>query len=95
MCGSSKGFTLLEVLVASALLALFFGVLFELISKARRDYYYSVSLYEDIITLTNRLTLNQMEGLGVEEETLKDYPIIKEFTYTYGKGKIYIYAPKK
>lgn len=95
MCGSSKGFTLLEVLVATVLLALFFGVLFELLSKARRDYYYSEALYEDMITLSNKLTLNQTEGLEVEKEDLKDYPQIEEFTYSYGKAKMYIYVPKR
>lgn len=95
MCGNSKGFTLLEVLVATVLLGVFFSVLFDLLSNARRDYYSSQTLYTDMLLLNNKLVLNQKENLEVKKEPFKDYPQIEETTYSYGKAQIYIYTPKR
>ncbi|MGB9873732.1 MAG: type IV pilus modification PilV family protein [Hydrogenobacter sp.] len=95
MCGNSKGFTLIEVLIATTLLAIFFGVLFDLLSNARRAYYESQLLFADMLILSNKLVLNQRENLDVKKEPLKDYPQIEETTYSYGKAQIYIYTPKR
>lgn len=95
MCGNSKGFTLLEVLVATVLLGVFFSVLFDLLSNARRDYYLSRTLYADTLILNNKLILNQRENLEVKKESLKDYPQIEETTYSYGEARIYTYTPKR
>ncbi|SNZ16360.1 type II secretion system protein [Hydrogenobacter hydrogenophilus] len=95
MCGNSKGFTLLEVLVATVLLGVFFSVLFDLLSNARKNYYESQLLFTDMLILNNKLILNQKENLEVKKEPLKDYPQIEETTYSYGKAQIYIYTPKR
>jgi prepilin-type N-terminal cleavage/methylation domain-containing protein len=95
MYGNFKGFTLLEVLVATVLLGLFFSVLFDLLSNARRDYYSSQLLYTDMLILNNKLILNQREDLEVKKGSLKDYPQIEETTYSYGKAQVYTYNLKR
>ncbi|WP_448587629.1 type IV pilus modification PilV family protein [Thermocrinis sp.] len=91
MCGTCKGFTLIELLVALTVLAIGFGVLFELLASARREYEFSKSLYQDLIFLSNSFLERKMERIRVKEEQLKDYPDIKEVELSYGSAVIYIY----
>ncbi len=51
----NKGFTLLELMVAIALLAIGFSVIFDLISKARLDSSNSEYLLENLIKLNNAI----------------------------------------
>ncbi|WP_448584399.1 type IV pilus modification PilV family protein [Thermocrinis sp.] len=91
MCGTCRGFTLIEVLIALSILALGFSVLFELLASAQREYQLSKMLYEDITLLSNAILENKLDKVGVRERSLKDYPNIKEVELTYGNAVIYIY----
>jgi len=91
MFGTCKGFTLLEVLVALTVLAIGFGVLFELLANAQREYQLSKELYEDVIFLSNAILQNKFDLVEVKERNLKDYPNIKEVELKYRSAVIYIY----
>lgn len=87
----NKGFTLLELMVAIALLAISFSVIFDLISKARLDSSNSGYLLENLIKLNNAIALKNTEKLQSESRALKDYPQIEEVIYKLGNAEIYIY----
>ena len=91
MFGTCKGFTLLEVLVALTVLAIGFGVLFELLANAQREYQLSKELYEDVIFLSNAILQNKFDLVEVKERNLKDYPNIEEVELKYRSAVIYIY----
>jgi len=91
MFGTCKGFTLLEVLVALTVLAIGFGVLFELLANAQREYQLSKELYEDVIFLSNAILQNRFDLVEVKERNLKDYSNIKEVELKYRSAVIYIY----
>jgi len=91
MFGTCKGFTLLEVLVALTVLAIGFGVLFELLANAQREYQLSKELYEDVIFLSNAILQNKFDLVEVKERNLKDYSNIKEVELKYRSAVIYIY----
>ncbi|WP_333784207.1 prepilin-type N-terminal cleavage/methylation domain-containing protein [Thermocrinis sp.] len=91
MFGTCKGFTLVEVLVALTVLAIGFGVLFELLANAQREYQLSKKLYEDVIFLSNSVIQNKFDSIEVKEKNLKDYPNIKEVELKYRSAVIYIY----
>jgi len=91
MFGTCKGFTLLEVLVALTVLAIGFGVLFELLANAQREYQLSKELYEDVIFLSNAILQNKFDLVEVKERNIKDYSNIKEVELKYRSAVIYIY----
>ncbi|MFN7065209.1 MAG: type II secretion system protein [Aquificaceae bacterium] len=93
MCGS-KGFTLLELLVAITLVAVGFSVVFEVLSKARLDYSYARSLSEDLIELNNLLVKGDADPLISQRKTLEDYPQIEEINYRLGQADILLYRVK-
>jgi len=80
-----------EVLVALTVLAIGFGVLFELLANAQREYQLSKKLYEDVIFLSNSVIQNKFDSIEVKEKNLKDYPNIKEVELKYRSAVIYIY----
>jgi len=81
----------LEVLVALTVLAIGFGVLFELLANAQREYQLSKELYEDVIFLSNAILQNRFDLVEVKERNLKDYSNIKEVELKYRSAVIYIY----
>ncbi len=81
----------MEVLVALTVLAIGFGVLFELLANAQREYQLSKKLYEDVIFLSNSVIQNKFDSIEVKEKNLKDYPNIKEVELKYRSAVIYIY----
>ncbi|MFN3598518.1 MAG: type II secretion system protein [Aquificaceae bacterium] len=90
----NKGFTLLELLVAIALMAVGFSVVFEVLSKARLDYSYTKSLSKDLIDLNNLLVKGEADPFISQRRTLEDYPQIEEITYKLGQAEIFIYRAK-
>ncbi|MCS7197058.1 MAG: prepilin-type N-terminal cleavage/methylation domain-containing protein [Aquificaceae bacterium] len=91
----SRGFTLLELMVAITLLAVGFSALFDVLSRARLDHYYTQSLKEDLFELNNRLVEGKREGLVEEKKRLEDYPEIEEVSYKLGSAEILIYQLKR
>ncbi|RMH79737.1 MAG: prepilin-type N-terminal cleavage/methylation domain-containing protein [Acidobacteria bacterium] len=90
----SKGFTLLELLVAIAIAGVGFSVIFDLLSKSRLDFSYSERLFMDLLELNNGLVEGRA-GLELSRERLKDYPEIEEITYGFGSARIFMYQPAK
>ena len=91
----SKGFTLLELMVAIVILAVGFSVVFELLSKARLDYTQAQTLQEDLLELNKALVEGKTEGLMVEKRTLEDYPEVEEVSYRLGSAEIFVYELKR
>ena len=91
----SKGFTLLELMVATVILAVGFSVVFELLSKARLDYTQAQTLQEDLLELNRALVEGKTEGLLVEKRTLEDYPEVEEVSYRLGSAEILVYELKR
>jgi len=91
----SKGFTLLELMVAIVILAVGFSVVFELLSKARLDYTQAQTLQEDLLGLNKALVEGKTEGLLVEKRTLEDYPEVEEVSYRLGSAEILVYELRR
>ncbi|MDW8294239.1 MAG: prepilin-type N-terminal cleavage/methylation domain-containing protein [Aquificaceae bacterium] len=91
----SRGFTLLELMVAITLLAVGFSALFDVLSRARLDHYHAQSLKEDLFELNNRLVEGKREGLVEKRKRLEDYPEIEEVSYKLGSAEILIYQLKR
>ena len=83
MSGTSKGFTLLEVVIALTVIAIGFTALMELISVARSRLAEAEITFEDFLYLDGRVKRRDYEGLEVKEEKLPDFPRIVETTYAY------------
>ncbi len=95
MYGKYRGFTLLEVLIALFILSVGFSVLFEVLSKARRDYERDGSLCRDFLTLSNRILTQNRKDIEIREHDLKDYPSVREIVYSYQRAIIYQYTLKR
>ncbi|MEJ5339283.1 MAG: type II secretion system protein [Aquificaceae bacterium] len=91
----SKGFTLLELMVAIVVLAVGFSVVFETISGARLDYAQAQELERDMLELNNALVEGKTEGLQIERKTLEDYPEIEEVSYKLGSAQILVYQLRR
>ena len=91
----SKGFTLLELMVAIVILAVGFSVVFELLSKARLDYTQAQTLQEDLLELNKALVEGKTEGLMVEKRTLEDYPEVEAVSYRLGSAEILVYELRR
>lgn len=94
MCGN-RGFTLLELVLAIAMLAVGFGVIFEVLSRARLEHSYTHSLKEDLLELNSRLVEGRKEGLEEEKKVLEDYPELEEVSYRLGSAEIFTYQLKR
>lgn len=94
MCGS-KGFTLLELVVAIAVVGVGFSVVFDLLSQIRLEYAQAESLQKDLIKLNNALVEGGHEGLEVRKRTLEDYPSVEEVSYRLGSAEIFVYQLKR
>ncbi len=94
MFGSFKGFTLLELLVAIAVVGVGFSTLFALLTKARSDYESARTLFEDLTALSNSLVEGKEDFL-LKRERLKDYPEIEERLYRKGNGELFLYLPAR
>ncbi|MCS6957059.1 MAG: prepilin-type N-terminal cleavage/methylation domain-containing protein [Aquificaceae bacterium] len=94
MCGS-KGFTLLELIVAIAILSVGFSVVYQLLAKARADQSYAETLAKDLIQLNNLLVEGRTEGLEESRSTLRDYPEIEELSYKLGGAELVLYRLKR
>ncbi|RLJ70879.1 prepilin-type N-terminal cleavage/methylation domain-containing protein [Hydrogenivirga caldilitoris] len=83
MSGTSKGFTLLEVVIALTIIAVGFTTLIELVSVARSRLAEAEETFRDFLYLDGKIKRNDYQGLEVREEKLPDFPRIIETTYTY------------
>jgi prepilin-type N-terminal cleavage/methylation domain-containing protein len=87
----SRGFTLLELMVAVIVLAVGFSVVFELLHRARLEYENSKKVFEDLLSLNNDLVEGRTEGINMDRSRLKDYPEVEEIRYSLGSVEIYQY----
>lgn len=94
MCGS-RGFTLLELMVAVMVLSVGFSMIYNLLARARAEQFYSEALAKDLIQLNNLLVEGRIEGLQENKKTLKDYPEIEELSYRLGSAEIFVYRLRK
>ncbi len=83
MCGTCKGFTLIEVLIALSVIAVAFTILLEILSLSRKSYEGSVEMFRKVVYLDRKLKERDHEGIQVRKERLPDFPSIEEVTYTY------------
>ncbi|ADC89163.1 hypothetical protein Thal_0529 [Thermocrinis albus DSM 14484] len=88
----SKGFILVEVLVALMVLAVGFTTLFSLMGQQRRFLYTTEKRYRDMLTLTDKLAEGRWDELQVKERSIEEYPGIKEVTVRLGDAEIYLYT---
>ncbi|MFN3814404.1 MAG: prepilin-type N-terminal cleavage/methylation domain-containing protein [Aquificaceae bacterium] len=95
MYGKYRGFTLLEVLIALFILSVGFGVLFEAMSKARRDYEHDENLCRDLLILNNKILTQDRKDIEIKEHNLNDYPSVREIVYSYRRAIIYQYTLKR
>ncbi|MDW8237081.1 MAG: prepilin-type N-terminal cleavage/methylation domain-containing protein [Aquificaceae bacterium] len=91
----NRGFTLIEVLVATLIIGIGFTVLFEILAMARAEFLASREQFRDLVELNNKLQLGNLENLTVDKKTLKDYPQVQEETYRLRSAEIFRFAPKQ
>ena len=91
----SRGFTLLELMVAIVVLAVGFSVIFDVISNTRLEYSNAEGLKSDLVELNNRLVEGKVEGLQQQKKTLEDYPQIEEVVYRLGSAELVLYQLKR
>lgn len=94
MCGS-RGFTLLELVVAIAVLGVGFSVVFELLSQARLEYAQAQSLQKDLFELNNALVEGKLDALEIKRKNLEDYPALEEVSYRLGSAEVFTYQLKR
>lgn len=87
----NRGFTLIEVLIAIVIIAVAFGVLFDLLYKAKKDIEVCEKNFSDTAQLDSKIKLGKYEGLNLKVRQLPDYPEITEKQYTFGEAVIYRY----
>lgn len=83
MYGTSKGFTLLEVVIALTVIAVGFTTLIEFISVARERLARAEETFTNFLYLDGKVKRRNYEGLDVKEVKLPDFPRIVETTYAY------------
>ncbi|MCS7307896.1 MAG: prepilin-type N-terminal cleavage/methylation domain-containing protein [Aquificaceae bacterium] len=91
----SRGFTLLELMVAIVVLAVGFSVIFDVISNTRLEYSNAEGLKSDLVELNNRLVEGKVEGLQQQRKTLEDYPQVEEVVYRLGSAELVLYQLKR
>ncbi|MDW8096229.1 MAG: prepilin-type N-terminal cleavage/methylation domain-containing protein [Aquificaceae bacterium] len=91
----SRGFTLLELMVAIVVLAVGFSVIFDVISNTRLEYSNAEGLKSDLVELNNRLVEGKVEGLQQQKKTLEDYPQVEEVVYRLGSAELVLYQLKR
>ncbi|MCS6876086.1 MAG: prepilin-type N-terminal cleavage/methylation domain-containing protein [Aquificaceae bacterium] len=91
----SRGFTLLELMVAIVVLAVGFSVISDVISNTRLEYSNAEGLKSDLVELNNRLVEGKVEGLQQQKKTLEDYPQVEEVVYRLGSAELVLYQLKR
>ncbi|MCX7739236.1 MAG: prepilin-type N-terminal cleavage/methylation domain-containing protein [Hydrogenothermaceae bacterium] len=79
MCGS-RGFTLLEMLIAISVIGITFTVGYNLLYKAQSDFEYTHKLLNNFLYLNSKIKQGNTSDLKKTEKELQGYPI-KEITY--------------
>lgn len=77
----NKGFTLVEVTIAIVIITIAFGVLFDMLYKAKKDIEYSQSIFNKILELDKKLKLMDIKHIKTSEKSLTYYPQIIEKEY--------------
>jgi len=90
----NKGFTLIEVVIAVTIIAIAFGVLLDLLYKAKEDIEISEKIFTDTVELDSKVKLENFEGLNLMVREVPGYPEITEKQYTFGEAVIYRYEIK-
>lgn len=91
----NKGFTLIEVIIAIVIIAIAFGVLFDMLYKAKKDMEYSQKIFNNTVELDRKLKLNEFSNIKISEKSLPDYPQLLEREYRYGDVYFIQYELKK
>lgn len=79
----NKGFTLIEVIIAIVMIAIAFGILFDMLYKAKKDIEYSQKIFNNIIELDRKLKLNEFSKIKISEKSLPEYPQLLEKEYRF------------
>lgn len=77
----NRGFTLIEVIIAIVIIAIAFGVLFDMLYKAKKDMEHSYRIFNKTTELDRKLKLRDFENIKVSEKPLSDYPQVIEKEY--------------
>lgn len=94
LISGNRGFTIIEVIIAIVILVIAFGVLFDMLLKAKKDIESSKRVFENTIELDRKIKLKDFENIEISEKNLPDYPKVIEKTYTYGSIYFVIYEIK-
>lgn len=90
----NRGFTLIEVVIALVIIAFAFGVLLDLLYKAKKDIEVSHKIFADTVELDSKIKLGKYEGLNLMVREVPGYPEITEKQYNFGEAVIYRYEIK-
>lgn len=91
----NRGFTLIEVVIAIVIIAIAFGVLFDMLYKAKKDMEYSIGIFNKTTELDRKLKLRDFENIKVSENPLSDYPQVIEKEYRLDNVYFIQYEIKK
>jgi prepilin-type N-terminal cleavage/methylation domain-containing protein len=94
MFGQSKGFTLVELVIAFSIVAITFPVLLELLSAGLKLYESSSRLFHDLVVLDGKVKEGKLQGVEVSEQEVPDFPRVKEIRYDYGNVYLIRYSVK-
>ncbi|WP_299227579.1 prepilin-type N-terminal cleavage/methylation domain-containing protein [Sulfurihydrogenibium sp.] len=89
MAVKNKGFTLLEVLIALAILTSSFLVLFQLVYQARANYFYSKQTFENLLYVDSKIKEGNYLDLNVSNSQIEILGI-KINRSTFEKNGVYI-----
>ena len=84
--GASKGFSLLELLIAVVVVGVAFTFLFELTAQARSRLEVAQNLFSDLVYLDAKIKRKDHEGLSVSRRRVPDFPRVEEVDYSYGSA---------
>jgi prepilin-type N-terminal cleavage/methylation domain-containing protein len=89
MAVKNKGFTLLEVLIALAILTSSFLVLFQLVYQARANYFNSKQTFENLLYIDSKIKEGNYSDLNVSNSQIEILGIKINKT-TFEKNSVYI-----
>lgn len=89
MAVKNEGFTLLEVLVALAILTSSFLVLFQLVYQARANYFNSKQTFESLLYIDSKIKENDFSDINISNSQIEILGVKVNKT-TFEKNGVYI-----
>ncbi len=81
--GSSRGFTLIETLIALSIIVIAFTVFLDLLARARYMLEEEAQRYEDMVILDNKIKRGELKDVKIREKAVEDFPGLREVIYIY------------